>query len=236
MSSAKNYSLEVSPDEHNRVVTFTVKKHPSLFLTYVRTPLATVLLAFLVPKAVAGVSGAFEWKLWSFFQQPGWSSVLLHQFILWFIQGGYSQHVECIVTLLIGVIAAALLLLQEPSDSMVVMANLGVQLSSKSRWRFLNRRSNKEFIPLSNIIDLVIHEGFHGYGQVIFYMCILTKAKSNSSDEGNGVNVVFPNFLPRKDILIQVWRHSRKILYGDQRRHFRHIPGYGLKEVQHLHE
>ena len=55
------------------------------------------------------------------------------------------------------------------------------------------------------MIDLVIHEGFHDYGQVIFYLCVLTKANNDK----NPITIVFPEFLPRKDILLTVWRLSR---------------------------
>lgn len=229
MSSSKNYSLEVLPDAAENLVTFTVKKQPLLFLKYVRVPLISVLVAYLLP-TLRSYAEAARTSLWLL---PAGD---LLQNGLWFLRGGYAHHMDAITTLVLSVVAVTLLCLQETSDSIIVMKQLGVQISSKSKWRFLNHRNNKEFIPLSEIIDIVIHEGFHGYGQVVFYMCVLTRAQGPGSAEGNGIKVVFPNFLPRKDILLQVWRHSRKVLYGDQRRHFRHVPGQGLREVQHLHE
>lgn len=229
MSSPKEFSLEVLPDSAENLVTFTVKSKPLLFSKYVRVPLISVLSAYLLPALLAYVQAA-RTDVWQF------PPLDFQQNMLWFFRGGYAHQTDHIATLLTSVVVVALLCLQETSDSIIVMKHLGVQISSKSKWRFLNHRNNKEFIPLSEIIDIVIHEGFHGYGQVIFYMCVLTKAQSQGSAEGNGIKVVFPNFLPRKDILLQVWRHSRKILYGDQRRHFRHVPGQGLREVQHLHE
>lgn len=129
--------------------------------------------------------------------------------------------------------AFLLMTMQQPSDSLMIIEDMGVQLMSTSRWKFWNR-VDRDFVPLSDIIDIVIHEGFHGYGQVIYYMCVLTRAKGSGGD-GNGVKVVFPNFLPRKDILLQVWKQSRTMLYGEMRKHYRRVPGLGLREVKHLH-
>lgn len=229
MSSLKRYTLEVLPDDDENLVTFTVKSNPLFFLKYIRVPLISILAAYLVPTLILH---AQDNRLLL------WPSVSLdfQQKAQWFLRGGYAYYIDFTVALLISAVVVLLLCLQDSSDSIIVMKHLGVQISSKSRWRFLNHRNNKEFIPLSEIIDIVIHEGFHGYGQVIFYMCVLTKAQGLGNAEGNGIKVVFPNFLPRKDILLQAWRHSRKILYGDHRRHFRHVPGQGLREIQHLHQ
>lgn len=229
MSSPKQFSLEILPDDADNLVTFTVKNKPLLFSKYVRVPIISVLVAYLLATLISYAQVA-RTVLWLFLNSD------FHRNALWFFRGGYAHHTDAIAALLISVVVVVLLCLQETADTIIVMKHLGVQISSKSKWRFLNHRNNKEFIPLSEIIDIVIHEGFHGYGQVVFYMCVLTKAQGQGSAEGNGIKVVFPNFLPRKDILLQVWRHSRRILYGDQRRHFRHVPGQGLREVQHLHE
>lgn len=227
MCADKNYLLEVNADEGNHLLTFTVKAPQSLFFKYIRVPLISVMIAYLVPKVYLFYQSIHdsEQNVFVALQQ------LVHaaQF-----DGGEGWQLGTVIGLL--VLTLILISLQEQSDTLMVMEDMGVQLSSKKPWRFLNEGSNKVFIPRTDIIDIVIHEGFHGYGQVIFYMCILTKTQDTGSSEGNGIKVVFPNFLPRKDLLLQVWKQSRKMLYGDTRRHFRHVPGQGLREVKHLHE
>lgn len=227
MSSDKNYLLKVSADEGKNLLTFTVSAHPSHFFKHVRIPLITVLVAYLVPQV---------YELLREFQKSNCNLAgVISGNIDTAILGAYGHWHLGALAGVFGLIVI-LISLQEQSDGLMVMEDMGVQLSSQKGWRVFNRGSNKEFIPRSDIIDIVIHEGFHGYGQVIFYMCILTKTKEGGSSEGNGIKVVFPNFLPRKDMLLQVWKQSRKMLYGDTRRHFRRVPGQGLREVKHLHE
>lgn len=108
-------------------------------------------------------------------------------------------------------------------DSMVVIKEVGIQLDSKKPFRLFDGGPSHTFIPSSDIIDLVIHEGFHGYGQVIFYMCILTK------NADSPINVVFPQVLPRHDTLLEVRNKSRQVLFG-KTRFWRRVPGQGLKE------
>lgn len=210
---SKNYTLEILPDESKSLATFRVRDTPSFFMGYVRLPLIGLLFALLVPQTYGFWTELLPlWKVGRLLA----SSFEPYRLLPWFLE----------VALMV-----LLLLLQHPHDSIMVIKDMGVQLSSTLRWRLGS--NSTEFIPLSDIIDIVVHEGFHGFGEVIFYMCVLTKASSGSSVEGNGIKIVFPQFLPRKDILLQVWRQSREMLYG-KRRHFRHVPGLGLREV-HQH-
>lgn len=239
MSSPKDYILEISEVENNNVATYSVRGHASFFLKYIRVPLVTALLGVFAA-LLSATSRLFG------FEFPGWGvsvhgmEALLEKtsqearaYALF--QGVGDEAVQkglmVLVTMATFVAMMLLAMVQEPEDSMMVMKDMGVQLSSRKRWRFFRRDAHKEFIPLSDIIDIVVHEGFHGYGQVIFYMCVLTKAKSTRGIAGNGIKVVFPNFLPRKPILLEVWRSSRKTLYGTTRRHYRRVPGEGLREV-----
>lgn len=119
---------------------------------------------------------------------------------------------------------------QTRQDSMIVMKSIGIQLEYRSRWKFLKNSNKNTFIPLNNIIDLVIHEGFYGYGQVIYYMCVLTKTNPNSTDN-DMIKVVFSELLPRKDLLVTVWKQSRQILFNNGTRHWRRVPGQGLRPV-----
>lgn len=89
-------------------------------------------------------------------------------------------------------------LLFAPSDLLVVMRGTGVQLAS-TRYGVTSR----EFVPLTDIVDIVVNEGFHGYGQVVFYLCVLTRERPR---------VVFPHTRPRKAALLAVRRTSRRVL------------------------
>lgn len=121
---------------------------------------------------------------------------------------------------------AYLLLTRQPCDSMLVIRDVGIQLDSVSRWRFFDRSDKSVFIALKDIIDIVTNEGFHGYGQVVYYMCILRRLGSDHQP----VQIVFPHLLPRKHILLPVWKQSRQVLFGTSRRYWRRVPGQGLRE------
>lgn len=120
---------------------------------------------------------------------------------------------------------------QSQEDTMIVMKSIGIQLNYRSKWKFVTKSNKNIFIPVNNIIDLVIHEGFYGYGQVIYYMCVLTKTNPNVTDN-DMIKVVFSELLPRKDLLVTVWKQSRQILFNNTQRYWRRVPGQGLKPVQ----
>lgn len=203
MSSPKNYKLEivpplhVSPKESRNLLKFTIKNHSSTKLLVVKYILLTLTVSTLV------------------------TYVLYH---LDSIKNGGLEFTNYLVIVFQILLIGALLWLQSPEDSITVMKGIGIQLNSKKLWRF---QSSNSFIPIDKMIDLVIHEGFHDYGQVIFYLCILTKANTDK----NSITVVFPEFLPRKDILLTVWTLSRELLFGSSQRYWRRVPGQGLKQV-----
>ncbi|OBA23751.1 hypothetical protein METBIDRAFT_37239 [Metschnikowia bicuspidata var. bicuspidata NRRL YB-4993] len=232
MSSAKDYAFEIVTSANQSSVKFIVRNKPSFFARHLRVPVAFTLLACLVPQ---GLETLHAWREhgWHAFSPPVAQLVQLalrpHS-VLPGILGNALAWLPWTAA-----VAAILLLLslEEASDTLMVMGDLGVQISSRSKWKLLNVGRHGKFVPISEIIDIVIHEGFHGYGQVVYYMCVLTRDKGLG---GNAVQVIFPHFLPRKEILLQVWKLSRQMLYGKTRRHYRHVPGQGLTEVQHLHE
>lgn len=231
MSSAKDYLLEIVTNSNHNSVLFRVTNKKLVFVRHLRLPLVALLLAYIIPQC----KQPFH-QLWS--GKVDWHSHI-SAFKERVLYGSLNEllDVSAAGVLLAGAIVSVMLLvsLQQASDSLMVIEDMGVQISSTSQWRFLNFGKNGKFIPILDIIDIVIHEGFQTYGQVIFYMCVLTRDKGRGSAEGNGVQVIFPKFLPRKEILLQVWKLSRQMLYGTNRRHYRHVPGQGLREVQHLH-
>ncbi|KAH9825923.1 Phosphatidylinositol N-acetylglucosaminyltransferase subunit gpi15 [Teratosphaeria destructans] len=88
-------------------------------------------------------------------------------------------------------------------ESLLVIRGLGVQTSTSSPSYLWT--SSTRFIPTRNIQDVFIHEAFKGF-EVRFYLAIVVEGEED-------VVVVFPNILPRREILEQVWRGTRACLY-----------------------
>ncbi|KAG5366326.1 Phosphatidylinositol N-acetylglucosaminyltransferase subunit gpi15 [Yarrowia sp. B02] len=95
-------------------------------------------------------------------------------------------------------------------ESLFVVHGIGLQVYTSGNYYFMGQTT---FLNLDSIIDLVIHEGFKGL-EVIFFMAILVKDKDRTV-------VVFPDLLPRRQLLERVWRESRACLYSDQPERFR---------------
>lgn len=223
MSSKKDYTLKIALVDSKNLATYTVQNKPSIFLKYWKGPLIAIicgtLLLFLL-RLAEETGYAFDaidiyipWIEVYLANVEGWakdSALLLYLTV-------ETIRMICLLgsILTISILIVGLFRLQEPLDSMMIIKDMGIQLSNRDRWGF----TTKEFIPMSDVIDIVIHEGFYGISQVIFYMCILTKPKLRTGLEDKGIRIVFPNFLPRKTILVDVCRQSREMLYGTTRRY-----------------
>ncbi|RLV91616.1 hypothetical protein JA1_003751 [Spathaspora sp. JA1] len=210
MSSPKDFSLEVTPPlndvnvESLNLIKFTVKNKKVDLILKNKSVILLILSGILIAYITnIIISDNFEVSHISKVQ--------------------YGLVLPLIATIIL------VLLRQQPEDTMIVMKGIGVQLVTKKKWRFQN--SSQSFIPIKDMIDLVIHEGFHKYGQVIFYLCILTRSSEQSNVEENIIKIIFPEFLPRKDILLKVWKSSRQLLFGSPNRYWRRVPGQGLKQV-----
>jgi phosphatidylinositol glycan class H protein len=88
-------------------------------------------------------------------------------------------------------------------ESLTVLRGLGIQTSTTSSTYL--QTSTTRFIPTTSIQDIFIHEAFKGF-EVRFYLVIVVEGEEN-------VVVVFPRMLPRRAILEEVWRGSRKCLW-----------------------
>ncbi|KAK2825744.1 hypothetical protein FQN49_007408 [Arthroderma sp. PD_2] len=88
-------------------------------------------------------------------------------------------------------------------ESLLVIRGLGVQTSTSSATYFPS--ATTRFIPTTQIQDIVIHEAFRGF-EVRYYLAIIVDGESD-------VVVVFPNLLPRRPIVEEVWKGARKCLY-----------------------
>lgn len=222
MSSAKDYIFETATNSNGNSISFAVRNKPSAFYRFLRVPLAGILMAGLLPHAPqfwAELGGLFSGGIT--LRGPNASAA-----------SGLREYVHILLVLVVLIVLGLILSIQQTADKFMVIKGLGVQIGRQPRFRFL-REQNGKFIPITEIIDIVIHEGFQGF-QVVFYMCVLVREKDESGGEGNAVKVIFPNFLPRKNILLHTWKASRQMLYGTTRRHYRHVPGQGLREVNHL--
>ncbi|KAL1978435.1 hypothetical protein VTN31DRAFT_1294 [Thermomyces dupontii] len=91
-------------------------------------------------------------------------------------------------------------------ESLLVIRGLGVQTSTSSSMYWSG--ATTRFIPTTRIQDIVIHEAFKGF-EVRFYLAIIVEGEPE-------VVVVFPNLLPRRRILEEVWRGARHCLYQPQ--------------------
>lgn len=209
MSSPKDYILEISPavdvvDDHN-TLEFSIRHRNETVFDRYRRPVGVVAAVVMMTMILEVV---------------GWPQAKRLQF------GSWTNVVTLMVSALVWV---ALVLRQEPRDSVLVMKDIGIQLELIKPWRY--QSLVKLFVPVGRIIDLVLHEGFHEYGQVIYYLVILTKPDPKQVSHDNIIKVVFPEFLPRKDVLLKVRSLSRDLLFG-QRMCFRRVPGQGLRPVQ----
>ena len=84
-----------------------------------------------------------------------------------------------------------------------MMRELGIQMSTSSR-SYLSAPETR-FIPSAQIQDIFIHEAFKGF-EVRFYMAVIVEREKDAI-------VVFPKLLPRREILEEVWRGTRAVLY-----------------------
>ncbi|GIC87237.1 PIG-H family GPI synthesis protein [Aspergillus udagawae] len=88
-------------------------------------------------------------------------------------------------------------------ESLLVIRGLGIQTSTSSA-TYLSKAATR-FIPTTQIQDIVIHEAFKGF-EVCFYLAVIVEGEPD-------VVVVFPKLIPRRAILEEVWRGSRRCLY-----------------------
>lgn len=88
-------------------------------------------------------------------------------------------------------------------ESLTMLRGLGLQTSTSSS-TYLQTPTTR-FIPTTCIQDIFIHEAFKGF-EVRFYLVIVVEGE----DE---VVVVFPNLLPRREVLEVVWRGVRRGLW-----------------------
>ncbi|KAG5513276.1 hypothetical protein PMAC_001647 [Pneumocystis sp. 'macacae'] len=90
------------------------------------------------------------------------------------------------------------------SESLLVLHNIGLQITL--HYFFLPSRTR--FIPLSDILDVVIHEGFIGL-EVRYYLALIIRNE-------NTLQVIFENLLPRRKFLEIVYKEIQSIFIEKQ--------------------
>jgi phosphatidylinositol glycan class H protein len=88
-------------------------------------------------------------------------------------------------------------------ESFTVLRGLGIQTSTTSR-TYLQAPTTR-FISTTSIQDIFIYEAFKGF-EVRFYLAIVVEGEED-------VVVVFPTLLPRRAILEEVWRGTKRCLW-----------------------
>ncbi|KTW27251.1 uncharacterized protein T551_03245 [Pneumocystis jirovecii RU7] len=85
------------------------------------------------------------------------------------------------------------------SESLLVLHNIGLQITL----HYFLLPSRTRFIPLSDILDVVIHEGFIGL-EVRYYLALIIRNEDT-------LQVIFENLLPRRKFLEIVYKEIRTI-------------------------
>ncbi|KAJ5092920.1 hypothetical protein N7456_008781 [Penicillium angulare] len=110
------------------------------------------------------------------------------------------------VTVVCAVVAYGVLRRGYTEESLLVIRGFGIQTSTSSS-TYLSSAATR-FIPTTQIQDIVIHEAFKGF-EVRFYLAVIVEGEPD-------VLVVFPHLLPKREILEEVWRGSRRCLYDSK--------------------
>jgi len=91
-------------------------------------------------------------------------------------------------------------------ESLLLIRGLGLQTSTSSP-SYLSTPTTR-FIPMSQIQDIFIHEAFKGF-EVKFYLAVIVVGEEETV-------VVFPKLLPKREILEEVWRGAKTVLYQNK--------------------
>ncbi|KAI9756005.1 MAG: hypothetical protein M4579_004050 [Chaenotheca gracillima] len=161
-----------------------------------------LLLRLLVGTAVLAVNLA-KWDLSSATTSPIPVDALIGSALGWSAQR-LAQRVDWWMLLLVSAaLGFAVVHRGYTEESLLVLRGLGIQTSTTAS-TYLSTSSTR-FIPTNLIQDMFIHEAFRGF-EVRFYLTAVVQDEKE-------VVVVFPNLLPGRLILEQVWRGARECLY-----------------------
>lgn len=110
----------------------------------------------------------------------------------------FNQTWAFILTVLITILLNRIVVIHKV-EYVTVIPNVGIQLKETSGL-FQSTQSKLDFIPSSQIIDVIINEGFKGLF-VVYYLAIIVKDKSTLSVVLPGAKLTISDFRElRKDI------------------------------------
>jgi phosphatidylinositol glycan class H protein len=115
----------------------------------------------------------------------------------------FTHFATLIPSILLLPTSATILYLLHTTESLLVLRGLGIQTSSSSD-TFLSG-STTRFIPTEKIQDIFVNEAFRGF-EVRYYLVVVVEGEES-------VVVVFPQLLPRRQIVETVWRGVRGCLF-----------------------
>ncbi|KAI8461620.1 hypothetical protein BY996DRAFT_4573258, partial [Phakopsora pachyrhizi] len=93
------------------------------------------------------------------------------------------------------------------TESVLIMAPLGIQLSTKN----LIGLTSQKFIPSEDLCQTVIHESFDGWNLAFYLALIIFEPDLDQFY----AQQVFKNIQPKLVYLIPVWKSIRKLLFED---------------------
>jgi hypothetical protein len=98
-------------------------------------------------------------------------------------------------------------------ESLLIIQDVGIQLRCKKRWpsKFWQRPQQTWFIPITSIVDICIVEVLFRF-QVKPVLMVVIREK----DKPLAVKAVFKNLLPRAELVKQVYKGTRAVIYGNQ--------------------
>ncbi|KAJ5174574.1 uncharacterized protein N7482_000451 [Penicillium canariense] len=205
-------------------VSFTVSntprrsKSPAKILFGFQILLRAFLFCCVIVVGIARLRRQFfaEGKLIIIPWQDVWSSPLgLH------VCGLVDAYNPWVITVLCALVVYGVFRRSYTEESLLVIRGFGIQTSTSSS-TYLSTAATR-FIPTTQIQDIVIHEAFKGF-EVRFYLAVIVEGEPD-------VLVVFPvscpstsirsaltwiliqQLLPKREILEEVWRGSRRCLY-----------------------
>lgn len=116
---------------------------------------------------------------------------------------GFRARTATTEIIVVGVISLLILLLRPyKEERLLVLQSLGLQVYSSGWFYWFTSRTR--FIPKSNILDALIHEAFQGF-QIRYILVIVVLGEEK-------LQVVFNDLLPRREVLEEVWRGTKKRL------------------------
>ena len=94
-------------------------------------------------------------------------------------------------------------------ERLLLIPHVGIQTTTVYTFH-----STSHFVDSSLLKDLIIHEAISGWS-IISFMAFIVSGEEKSGKRGR-MHVVFPKLKPRRDVLVNVYKGVRAVVYGDE--------------------